>query len=320
MSSAGAGRIGEWLQQARDRAFVGREPELVLFRAALRGGPGSALVTFLHGPGGVGKSMLLRRFAAEARMADRPVVEVDGRTIEATPEAFEKEAGPVLADDRAVLLVDTFEACQGLEVWLRNKFLTRLPVGALVVIAGRLPPDTRWTADPGWRDLLQTVALRDLGPAEAMDLLRGRQVPPHQQAQVLAFAGRNPLALALAAAVAVGEEGEQVDWKPSQDVVGTLLPKLIGEVPSPVHRRALEACAHAYVTTESLLRAVLGDDAVPMFAWLRGLPFVETARNGIFPHDVVRETLLADLRWRDPEGYAELHAQLSRQLFERIRQ
>lgn len=320
MGRAVAGRIGEWLQEARDRAFVGRASELALFRAALRGAAGSAFVVFLHGPGGVGKSMLLRRFAAEARTAGRPVVEVDGRTIEATPEAFEKDAALVLADGRAVLLVDTFEACQGLDVWLRDKFLARLPVGALVVIAGRLPPDARWTADPGWKDLLRTVALDDLALAEATDLLRARQVPRERQAQVLAFAGGNPLALVLAAAVALGAEGDQVDWEPSQHVVDTLLPKLIGEVPSPVHRRALEVCAHAYVTTESLLRAVLGDDAVPMFAWLRGLPFVETARTGLFPHDVVRNALLADLRWRDPEGFAELHAKVSRQLFERIRQ
>ena len=44
----------------------------------------------------------------------------------------------------------------------------------------------------------------------------------------------------------------------------------LGDLPSPVHRRALEVVAQAYVTRESLLRAVLGDqDAARVFPWLR---------------------------------------------------
>jgi hypothetical protein len=312
------GVLGAQVQAARDRAFAGRVAELGVFRAALSGGAKPVAVLYLHGPGGIGKSMLLRRFAAEARAAGRRVLEIDGRLIEPTPEAFAKEAETVLTGERAVLLVDTFERCQGLEGWLRDRFLTRLPAGALVVIAGRQPPDVRWVTDPGWAELLRTVALRNLAPDEATAFLRLRGVPERMRAALLAFTGGHPLALALAAAVAERDEEGRADWRPSRDVIETLLPQLIGDVPTPVHRRALEVCAHAYLTTESLLRAVLGDEAVPMFAWLRGLPFVESARQGLFPHDVVREALEADLRWRDPEGYAELHVKLRRHLFERI--
>ncbi len=319
MSSSGAGWIGAQLQEARDRAFAGRAAELGIFRSALSGDAKGLAVLYLHGPGGIGKSMLLRRFAAEARAAGREVLEVDGRITEPTPQAFEEEAGAVLTGERAVLLIDTFERCQGLEGWLRDRFLTRLPAGALVVIAGRQAPDAGWTSDPGWAALMRTVALRNLNPDEAAAFLNNRGVPQRTHDALLAFTGGHPLGLALAAAVAIQDEESTGDWEPSRDVIETLLPQLIGEVPSPTHRRALEVCAHAYVTTETLLRAVLGDAAVSTFDWLRGLPFVESARHGLFPHDVVRAALEADLRWRDPDGFTELHSRLRRHLFDRIR-
>ncbi|MFK4104199.1 ATP-binding protein [Streptomyces sp. NPDC019531] len=318
-TSGAAGWIGAQVQAARDLAFTGREAELRTFRSALSGAPDAPSVLYLHGPGGVGKSMLLRRFATEARTAGREVVEVDGRIIEPTPEAFEKEAEAVFGGDRAVLLIDTFECCQRLERWLRDRFLIRLPAGAVVVIAGRQAPEPGWTSDPGWAGLLRTAALRNLAPDEVTAFLHASGVPPQTHAALLNFTGGHPLALALAAAVALKDEGRAADWEPSRDVIETLLPQLIGDVPSPVHRRALEVCAHAYVTTETLLRAVIGDAAVSTFAWLRELPFVESSRQGLFPHDVVRKALEADLRWRDPEGYAELHHRLRGYLFDRIR-
>ena len=62
------------------------------------------------------------------------------------------------------------------------------------------------------------------------------------------------------------------------------------------------------LTTESLLGDVLGvDDAHELFEWLRGLSFIEAGPLGLFPHDLVRDALSVDLRWRNPEWYAELH-------------
>ncbi|MFF8997136.1 ATP-binding protein [Streptomyces achromogenes] len=307
------------LRRGRDRMFTGRAAELAVFRAALTGDEGAPAVLFVHGPGGIGKSMLLRRFAAEARAVGRPVLEIDSRTVQPTPEAFEREAGAAFTEDGTVLIIDTFERCQGLEGWLREKFLPGLPHGGVAVIAGRQAPDAEWTSDPGWADLLYRIALRNLSPDEATALLHARGVPRHSQAELLAFTGGHPLALALAAEVAVREPAGATRWKPSMDVVATLLSRLVGEVPSPLHRRALEVCARVHMTTETLLRVVLGDDAAPMFAWLRELPFIESAQDGLFPHDVVRQALEEDLRWRDPAGYAELHGRLGRHLFEQIR-
>jgi hypothetical protein len=60
--------------------------------------------------------------------------------------------------------------------------------------------------------------------------------------------------------------------------------------------------------TESLLATMLRQpDVHELFTWLRGLSFVETDRGGLFPHDLAREALAVDLRWRNPDWFAELH-------------
>lgn len=304
------------LRTARERAFVGREEELAAFDSALAG---SQSILYVHGPGGVGKSALLRCFAQRAATARRPVAVLDGRTLEPSAAAFEAEAGPVLRDERTVLLIDTFERVQGLEGWLRESFLPRLPEGALVVVASRYPPDLLWWADPGWADALGAIPLGDLGAADAAALLEAREVPAELREPLLAFASGHPLALTLGGAVAMKDGKAGSRWTPTQDVVATLLDQLVGDVPSPMHRYALEVCAHAYMTTEELLRAVLPTDAAPMFAWLRRLPFVESTTLGVFPHNVVRETLEADLRWRDPQGYAAMHDRIHDHLAAQIR-
>ncbi|MFD3507691.1 ATP-binding protein [Nocardia sp. NPDC058666] len=313
------GVLADSLARGRDRAFVGRHDELARFQAALDGAVGAYPVQFLHGPGGIGKSTLLRRFARLAQQRGRSVVEVDGRTVTPTPEGFVAAAGVAVREPGVVLLVDTFEKCQGLEGWLWERFLPQLPVGAVVVVAGRGAPDPVWTSDPGWVDLLSVTAVRNLAPQEAAEFLHARQVPATAQQALLEFTGGNPLALALAAALATKAAVRQPMWAPNQDTISTLLRQLVGKTPSPAHRRALEICAHAYITSESLLRSLMGEQAAELFAWLRVQPFIESTDTGLFPHDVVRETLEADLKWRDPQGFAQMHNQLRESLLAQVR-
>lgn len=73
------------------------------------------------------------------------------------------------------------------------------------------------------------------------------------------------------------------------------------------------------MTTEALLADVVGPVEAPvLFEWLRGLTFVEQGPDGLFPHDVAREVLDADLRWRDPEGFRDLHGPVLRYLVRRL--
>jgi hypothetical protein len=62
----------------------------------------------------------------------------------------------------------------------------------------------------------------------------------------------------------------------------------------------------------SLLRSVLGDeDTAAVFDWLRQLPYIEATPEGLHPHDAVRATLAADLRWRDPERSDDVRVRIS---------
>ncbi|WP_190195940.1 ATP-binding protein [Streptomyces djakartensis] len=312
---------------ARERAFVGRAAELALFEKTLTGAPDAHPVLWFHGPGGIGKSALLDRFAHRARAEGRSVVTVDGRSVEPTAEAFASAARPVLREEGGLLLVDAFERFPGLENWLMEDFLPRIPLGTAVVVAGRDAPNPRWTADPGWTDVLRSVALREFGLVESARYLQLRGLPRSAQRVLLPVVGGNPLALSLAAeslGAAVRRSSARPaapppEWRPGQDVLGSLLPHLLGRLPDPDHRRALEVCAHLRVTTEALLREVLGDRAPELFDWLRAQPFVDGADDGLYPHDAVCGALRADLRWRDPEGARELHERLHQRLLDRVR-
>jgi hypothetical protein len=186
---------------------------------------------------------------------------------------------------------------------MRNRLLPRLPATALTVVASRIPPDSAWRADPAWRGLLRVVSLRNLSPQESRQYLRACGVDPIHHDQLVELAHGHPLGLSLLADVVV-RGGETAADPLTPDLVGTLLRRFLEIVPSGLHRRALEVCAPARVTTEALLREVLGSaDAHELFTWLRELSFMESGPEGVSPHDLVRDALEADLRWRDPEGY-----------------
>ncbi len=313
--------VAERLSRARERAFIGREEELGCFGEALAGDPQAPFAFYLYGPGGIGKSSLVRCLADEARAGGRLLLELDGRFISRDPADFERAAGPFLDVAGTVLLVDSFEHCQWLESWLWQRFLPRAADDTLVVLAGRLAPQPQWTADPAWAGVLHVRELEPFSDEQARSLLADARIPTALRERVLRFAGGNPLALSLAAAAgATGWSNEEI-WAPSADVLRTLLAGLIGEVPSAAHRRALEVVAQAHSTSEELLAAVLPEEDAPaLFTWLRDLPFIESTPRGLYPHDAARETLAADLRWRAPNAFTTMRQRLAEEYLRLLRE
>ncbi|MEU8921570.1 ATP-binding protein [Kitasatospora sp. NPDC048545] len=313
--------VQERLSNARVQAFIGRDDELEGFARALAGDPQSPFVFHVVGPGGIGKSTLLRRMADRARATGRPLLELDGRFVSRDPADFERAAAPFLEVPGTVLFVDSFEHCQWLETWLWQRFLPRAADDTLVVLAGRLAPQPQWTADPAWAGLLQVRELQPFSAEQARSLLAAAQVLPQLRERVLRFAGGNPLALSLAAAARASDWSREDVWAPSADVLRTLLSGLIGEVPTAAHRRALELAAQAYSTSEELLASVLPEeDAHQLFGWLRGLPFMESTHRGLHPHDAARETLAADLRWRAPNAFVAMRQRLAEEYLRLLRE
>jgi hypothetical protein len=320
-SGTAAGTVADRLRGARRRRFVGRAAELELFRTALATPEPPFSVLWLHGLGGIGKTALLTALADEAAVAGHAPVRLDMRAIEPSPPAFRAACGSALGHGgRAVLLVDTFEAATALEDWLREELIPELPAGAIVVIAGRSPPADAWRQDPGWRDLLRVVCLRNLGPDDVHDLLAGLGVSEDLHGRMLELTHGHPLALSLIVDVlAQGDDGEALALASVPDVVGRLVACFVAGVPSAQHRAALELAAQARFTTAGVLRSAFGaETGEALFAWLRGLSFVEAGEHGVFPHDLVREVIDTDLRWRDPVAYAELHAHVRRDVVGRV--
>jgi hypothetical protein len=311
-----AGTLGDLLASHRRRRFVGRASEVELFRVALESPEPPFLLLHLHGPPGIGKTSLLDVYAELASDAGAMVVRLDGRSLLPSPPAVLEALRAVLEvpdgdgailgppdGGRVVVLVDTYERLAPLDDWVRTWLLPRLPATALTVVAGRRPPGAAWRADPAWRELLRVVSLRNLSPEDSRQYLHACGLDPARHGQLVELAHGHPLGLSLLADVIV-RGGEAATDPLTPDLVGTLLRRFVEIAPSGRHRHALEVCGLARVTTEALLREALGlEDAHELFTWLRELSFVESGPEGVYPNDLARDALEADLRWRDPEGY-----------------
>lgn len=307
----------------RHHGFVGREAELRAFERALREGWAALLI---HGLGGVGKTALLSRCADLARAAGAAIVRLDCRYLDASPVGFELGLQTALGGDqplaalaalpRAVLMLDTYEALAPLDGWLCEQFLQQLPPQTLLVLAGRDPPGAGWRSQPAWGTAMGALELGALSLAESRALLEWRGVQG-DTTRALEFARGHPLALALLADV--WQQSPAFTPQDSPDLIGTLLERFVREVPGPPHRQALEALSQARALNEAQLREALSlTEAHGLFGWLRGLSFVQQGPFGLFPHDLARDVLDADFRWRDPDSYAAMHRRMRGAYFRRI--
>jgi hypothetical protein len=392
----------ERLAVARHRLFVGREAERRIFRRAVSGAELPYQLLHIHGPGGIGKTALLREFWAYSKRAKMCAIWLDARDIEPNPDAFcaaldaalgfdtSSEIHPcqraseymARAQGRIALLIDTAECLAPLDHWLRETLLPSLPQNCFVATAGREPLSAAWQSDGGWQGLVRQISLTNLDKSHACAYLRRRDVPADEFAAVIDFTRGHPLALSLVADLAAqrhmqhhqeSKARKSISALPSPtgihtpQVIRILVERLVSEVPTPAHRDALEFCAVTRLFDESLLQSLLESErhgvngknaakhangestngassmkvvttpvAIPanvtqnghatteppdhaseieqspaekarvLFAWLRSLSFMEAGPGGVFPHDLAREVIQADLRWRNPRRYAEL--------------
>jgi hypothetical protein len=294
---------------------VGREEELAALATLLdEDGP---LVAVVHGVAGSGKSALLRAFGTRAAARGANVVAVDGRGIEPTRHGFLAAVEPALAavDGPVVLIVDTVERLRLLDGWLRLDFLPSLPAHARVVLATRDAPGAVWRSSFG--ELMRSVALGPLPPADAAEVLRRAGLDETQAAWVNRFVRGHPLSLQLAAS-AVQERPDA----PEDAVLPTVVQELAAlylDGLEPATREALDATCVLRRVTLSLLGALLPAEPpqVP-FERLAALPFVELGREGLVVHDIVRETVAALLRASDPVRHRAYRAAAWRQIREEL--
>lgn len=331
-------RIADRLASARreeSRIMVGRAADIAEFARLIAEPIFPYFVLFVTGPGGVGKTTLLGAFAERCSAAGVRVSRISGDEFDPSPASFldaiakslhlndsapETVLASLESEGRLVLFVDNFEAVSALDGYLRDSFIPNLPETVLIVIAGRRAPAHPWKSDPGWRAIVRIIALRNLTPTETRAFLCDRNVPLDRHDAVLEFTHGYPLALSLVADVFQQNGSVPFESQAFADVVPALLDRLLEDTPEGPYRNALELCALVRTTTEPLLADVLEIDAADKaYAWLADLSFVEHGPQGLMPHEMAREALLADLKRRHPDRLIALHRKASAYYSGRIR-
>lgn len=295
--------IASVVDAARARAFVGRDAEIALFRDMLD--DSAHRVLFVHGVGGLGKTALLQQFRTVAEAAGRVVIGVDGEHVGGSEEALRAATARAADERRVVLVVDAYERLTAIDEWIREDLVASLPSDVLVVLAGRESPSPGW-AETGWRAVTASLPLRALDDADSRSLLARAGAPSEGRDRLVALGHGHPLTLAMLAASALaGTLPDGLDDVP--DVVVPLAARLVDEAPDDDHALAMALCAHVWLTTQDLIEELLERRAPEVWTWLETRPWTTRGTHGIYPHDLVRDVLGAELRGRSPATYRRIH-------------
>jgi hypothetical protein len=300
------------------RRFTGRVSELAFLDKCLDEVDAPASVVHVIGPGGIGKSTLLREVARRAGERGRSCIAVDGRELGPAPGMLEAAMREATQHSRPVVLLDSYERMTALDPYLRGELLPALPDQALVVLAGRGTPDPAWFSG-GWEAVSARLDLSGLAPADAQRLLAAHGLSDERVPGIIDWAAGSPLALALAADAATTDASWNAARSPDRpDLVRSLLHRLVETELRDIRPSALGVAVVARSTTPQLLRAVLPDaDAAAEYRQLAELTVTEPVGEGIRLHELARKVLLADLRLRNPDLERDLRARIVDYLYAR---
>ena len=170
----GVGTLASRLEHVDHERFVGRAVELAALESCLAEDSATSVI-HVYGPGGIGKSTLLREFARRAQAQGWERFVVEGRELTPSPDALEALLAAAAASSRPLVLIDTYERMNGLGGYLRRSLLPALPDNAVVVIAGRNPPEEAWFQG-GWETVAGEFELGKLPTWEALALLEAHGV------------------------------------------------------------------------------------------------------------------------------------------------
>lgn len=290
-----------------------RARELELFHEWLAGGPSEPPILDVSGPGGMGKSTLLRAFRRAAEAQGWRVVLADGSAFKPTPAQLSltitgtrgQDCPAYLNAERTVLMLDTFEEMGALTYHLRDHFFPSLERHVKVVLAGRQRLGGAWSS---WAPVVRSLVLSGLPPEARSAYLRQRGIDDDVAAEIITAAGGSPLALALAADMAtqlgVRRFSAAEEWRLA---VRGLVEELLRDATDHDLRSLLEAAAVVRQFDEELLAEVVGkDDITAPFTALCRLSCVGPAEHGLMLHPDIRRIVMEDLRWRRPESLIAL--------------
>ena len=191
-----------------------------------------ANVVLVHGPGGIGKSTLLRRVVQRGQEAGWTPLLVEGRDLPPVADALDDALARAHSFERPLVVLDTYERMEALGGHLRRERAARPARRArIVVIAGprdarpRLArgrlgePDRRARAGAAERGRVARAARRRSGVDDAA-----------RAAELAEWARGSPLALTLAARPPAADP----DWSPAREGEP---PEMVRALIAPAGRR-----------------------------------------------------------------------------------
>lgn len=286
--------------------FVGRVAELARVEALLADG-GDSRILYVWGPGGIGKSALLRAAGRRAVALGYHLTATDARSFSADLAATVRDlaCGPA----RTCLVIDEVDILGPAIEALREGLLDQLPEQTRLVLAGRRPPGAGWR-DGGLDAIAQTLRLGPLAQREAATLLDLLAPGLESAAELVEWAEGSPLALTIAA------DGSRANrllgpaaWE--QHVTHWIAGQGAFDVP----REVLEAAALARRVDARLLAAALpGQPTREGFRRLCASPLVDQVGDTVAVHSVLAAAIRGRLRAHEPDRCAEMTRRIATHL------
>jgi hypothetical protein len=306
------------LAQLEAKRFVGRDEELARLERVLDP-DAAAPIVFVHGPGGIGKSALLRELSRRAAGRDFAVRGIDGRDSDAAQAAIEPALQAMRDGSCSLLLLDTYEQIAALGALLRRDLESALAAGGRLVIAGRRPPEPAWLED-GWQEAVLSLRLAPLSQPESQILLDARGIGDDVARQrLVAWGEGSPLALSVAADTLLAGNTLDLERLDADGLLAsTLVSRLAGtELAGADHDIVAVAAIARAVDAQLLAAALPGVDGDHAEAWLRSLSFAEPLGTRITLHERVRKAVRTALLAEDPEHERQLRRRIADYLYGR---
>jgi hypothetical protein len=280
--------------------LTGRETELATLTQLLeQAGP---RIAHLHGAPGIGKTSLLRAFAAQATQEYASVHVLDCRAIEPTESGLMhalQDSGLRPEGLSGLVCLDNFDSFLLLDSWIRKQLLSKHP-DLRLLLCSRRAPHPAWLASE-WPQV--SLRLRELQPKAARRLLELAGISEEDAVPILSFARGHPLALRLATAAAQHHPRHYAGDLALPEVVNQLSGFFLDGV-DPALRVALEAMSSVRRLTLPLLAALCGEqEALRLYMLLADSPMVEARKDGLVLHTVIHEAIAHRLKASDPTRF-----------------